>query len=206
MAPLQFMRGMKMLELIKKTRSYRRFDEHRRIAQDDLKQLIELARLGGSARNQQAWQYMLITDADLCELIFPHIGWAGYLSDWKGPVPGERPSCYIFCLLNRDWLKGPEKEAQFDLGTATQNLLVGATEKGIGGCRIGAFSPKLAEKFIMPANLELSLIVALGYPAEEIVITDLPAVNDIKYWRDRNDVHFVPKRALEDIIVNLQPK
>ena len=126
-----------MDELIKKTRSYRRFAESRRLTLDDLGQLIDLARLGGSARNQQSWQYMPVTDPGLCELIFPHIGWAGYLSDWKGPKEGERPNSYILCLLNKDWLKGPEKEAQFDLGTATQNLLLGAMQMGIGGCRIG---------------------------------------------------------------------
>jgi nitroreductase len=195
-----------MDELIKKTRSYRRFDEHRRIADDDLRQLIDLARLGGSARNQQPWQYMLVTDAELCALVFPHIGWAGYLSDWKGPDQGERPSAYILCLLNRDWLKGSEKEAQFDLGIATQNLLLGAMEKGIGGCRIGSISPRLADCFEIPANHELSMVIALGYPAEKVMITDLPAVDDIKYWRDESDVHFVPKRALEDIIIPLRTK
>ena len=195
-----------MDELIKKTRSYRRFDQNRRIADDDLRQLIELARLGGSARNQQPWQYMLVTDPDHCEMIFPHIGWAGYLSDWKGPDRGERPSAYILCLLNRDWLKGSEKEAQFDLGIATQNLLLGAMEKGIGGCRVGAISPRLADSFEIPATHELSLVIALGYPAEEVMITNLSSVDDIKYWRDEHDVHFVPKRALEDIIIHLRTK
>ena len=195
-----------MYELIKKTRSYRRFDQHRRISEELLKELIELARLGGSARNQQAWQYMVITDPTHCEQIFPHIGWAGYLSDWKGPDKGERPSCYIFCLLNKIWLKGSEKEAQFDLGTATQNLLLGAMEKGIGGCRIGAFSPKLADHYVMPNHLELSLVLALGYPQETVVLSDLVKENDIKYFRDDEDAHIVPKRALSDIIVELKRK
>ena len=192
-----------MLELIQQTRTYRRFEESRQIAEHDLRQLVELGRLGGSARNQQPWQYALVTDPELCALIFPHIGWAGYLSDWSGPAKGERPSCYILCLLNRDWLKGPEKEAHFDLGIATQNLLLGAMEKGIGGCRIGAFSPKLAEKFEIPANLELTLVIALGYPAETVKITNPPAKDDIRYYRDEHDVHWVPKRSLDDIIIHL---
>ncbi len=195
-----------MLELIKKTRSYRRFDEQQCLTDDDVRQLIELARLGGSARNQQPWQFMPITEPETCELIFPYIGWAGYLTNWKGPAAGERPCSYIFCLLNRNWLKGSEKEAHFDLGTATQNLLLGAMVKNIGGCRIGAFSPELIKHFDIPANLELSLIIALGYPAEEVEITDLPSADDIKYWRDEQGVHYVPKRALEDIIVNLPLK
>ena len=192
-----------MLELTRQTRTYRRFEQSRRIAEQDLRQLVELARLGGSARNQQAWQYALITDPGLCALIFPSIGWAGYLSNWKGPAEGERPSGYILCLLNRDWLKGSEKEAHFDLGIATQNLLLGAMEKGIGGCRIGSFSPKLADRFKMPANLELSLVIALGYPAETVKITDPPAKDDIRYFRDEHDVHWVPKRSLKEVIIHL---
>ncbi len=195
-----------MLELTRQTRTYRRFEQSRRIAEHDLRQLVELARLGGSARNQQAWQYGLITDPELCALIFPSIGWAGYLSDWKGPAEGERPSCYILCLLNRDWLKGSEKEAHFDLGIATQNILLGAMKQGIGGCRIGSFSPKLADRFKIPANLELSLVIALGYPAETVKITDPPAKDDIRYFRDEHDVHWVPKRSLEEIIIHLSSR
>ncbi len=192
-----------MIELIKKTRSYRRFDEHRHITDEVLLQLIDCARLGGSARNQQPWQYALITSPPLCEVVFPHLGWAGYLSDWKGPVTGEKPTAYIFCLLNRDWLKGSAKEAHFDLGIATQNMLLYAMEKGIGGCRIGAFSPKLADQFELPVNLELSLIIALGYPAEEVVVTDLHEGSDIRYFRNEDDVHIVPKRTSADLIVSL---
>ena len=82
--------------------------------------LIDLARLGGSARNGQPWQYMIANSPVLCDKIFPYLGWAGYLTDWKGPIEGERPSAYILCLLNKNRLKGPESEAQFDLGIATQ--------------------------------------------------------------------------------------
>lgn len=195
-----------MIELIKRTRSYRRFDESRHITEELLLELIDCARLGGSARNQQPWQYTLINSPPLCELVFPHLGWAGYLSDWKGPATGEKPTAYLLCLLNQDWLKGSGKEAHFDLGIATQNILLCAMEKGIGGCRIGAFSPKLKAHFEIPANLELSLIIALGYPAEEVVVTDLSEENDIRYFRNEKDVHVVPKRTRGDLIVNLAPR
>ena len=192
-----------MINLVERTRTYRRFDQNRVIDRAALVELINLARLGGSARNCQPWQYAVTTDAEECEKIFPYLGWAGYLPDWKGPVPGERPSAYILCILNRDWLKGSDQEAQFDLGIATQNLLLGATEKGIGGCRIGAFSPKLKEIFRFSDHQELSLVVALGYPAEEVVI-EASLEGNIKYWRDEKGVHHVPKRALTDILI--EPK
>jgi len=104
-------------------------------------------------------------------------------------------------LLNHRWLKGTAQEAQFDLGIATQNLLLGAMEKGIGGCRIGAFNPKLAELFECDEHIEISLVLALGYPAEEVIIESCESDDGVKYWRDADDIHHVPKRKLEDILL-----
>ncbi len=192
-----------MLALIEKTRTFRRFEQSRKIDQQVLTDLLNLARLGGSARNCQPWQYAIFNDDTSCRAIFPYLGWAGYLSDWKGPVEGEQPSAYILCLLNRNWLKGSDKEAQFDLGIATQNLLLGAMESGIGGCRIGAFNPKLADLFSLEEHLELSLVLALGYPKESVVLEETQNADDIKYWRDADHIHHVPKRKLNDILIEV---
>lgn len=192
-----------MQEIIAKTRTFRRFIQKERISSTTLEELIDLARLGGSARNGQPWQYMMINTPELCGRVFPFLGWAAYLTDWKGPVEGERPSAYILCLLNRQWLKGPESEAQFDLGVATQNLLLGAMEKRIGGCRIGAFSPQLAALFDIPDHLHLSLVIALGKPRETVILEECKDDQDIRYWRDEHGVHHVPKRTLESCLVDL---
>lgn len=193
-----------MQEIIAKTRTFRRFVEKDRLSMATLEELVDLARLGGSARNGQPWQYMLVNDPDVCARIFPFLGWAGYLADWKGPVEGERPSAYILCLLNKNWLKGPESEAQFDLGVATQNILLGAMEKRIGGCRIGAFNPKVAELFVLPDHLQLSLVLALGKPRETVIIEESKDDDDIRYWRDEQGVHHVPKRSLKSSLLPLE--
>ncbi len=193
-----------MQEIIAKTRTFRRFVQKEIINTATLHELIDLARLGGSARNCQPWQYMVINSPELCAKIFPYLGWAGYLPDWKGPVEGERPSAYILCLLNKNRLKGPETEAQFDLGVATQNLLLGAMEKRIGGCRIGAFNPKLADLFKTPDHLKLSLVVALGKPRETVIIEESKDEEDIRYWRDEHGLHHVPKRPLKSYLINLE--
>jgi nitroreductase len=193
-----------MLEIIAKTRTFRRFNQKEQLSSATLGELIDLARLGGSARNGQPWQYMPVNTPELCAKIFPNLAWAGYLTDWKGPVEGERPSAYILCLLNKDRLKGTEGEAQFDLGVATQNLLLGAMEKRIGGCRIGAFNPQLAYLFVMPGHLRLSLVIALGKPRETVIIEECKSDDDIRYWRDEHGGHHVPKRSLESCLVNLE--
>ncbi len=194
----------KLQNLIMETRTFRRFHENQALDKKILFEILDLARLGGSARNCQPWQYMIINNDDQCKNVFPHLGWAGYLSEWNGPAEGERPSAYILCLLNTKWLKGSEQEAHFDLGIASQNLLLGAQQKGIGGCRIGSFSPKLAASLDLPTHLKLKLVIALGKPREDVVLEECQKDNEIHYWRDENSVHHVPKRKLEDIIVTYQ--
>lgn len=193
-----------MQEIIARTRTFRRFVEKEAINTATLHELIDLARLGGSARNGQPWQYMIANSPKICERIFPYLGWAKYLTDWNGPIEGERPSAYILCLLNKNRLKGPESEAQFDLGVASQNLLLGAMEKRIGGCRIGAFNAQLASLFKLPDHLRLSLVIALGKPRETVIVEECIDEDDVRYWRDEQGVHHVPKRSLKSCLVEME--
>lgn len=195
-----------MQEIIAKTRTFRRFVQKEAISTTILHELIDLARMGGSARNGQPWQYMVVNTPELCAKIFPYLAWAGYLPEWPGPVEGERPSAYVLCLLNKKRLRGTVAEAQFDLGVATQNLLLGAMEKRIGGCRIGAFNPKVAELFAMPEHLSLSLVIALGKPRETVIVEECKNDEDIRYWRDEHGVHHVPKRSIKSCLVTLEQR
>lgn len=188
---------MTLQQTIMKTRSFRRFWQAEPITIEILQELIDLARLGGSARNVQPLRYLLVNAPAQNAVIFPHLGWAGYLKDWQGPVEGERPSAYIICLLDTRITN----EAECDLGIATQNILLGATEKGLGGCRIASFSKKLQSVLDIPDNLQILLVLALGKPKEAVLLEDSGPDGNIKYWRDENQVHHVPKRSLEEIII-----
>jgi nitroreductase len=172
-------------DLIKKTRSYRRFHRDHTIQLETLKELVELARLSAAAGNLQPLKYMLSNDSEKNDTIFQNLGWAGYLKDWPGPGKGERPSAYIIVLGDRRICKS----FGCDHGIACQNIMLGAVEKGLGGCMIGS------------VNREILLVVALGKPKETVVLETVGPDGDIKYWRDSEGVHHVPKRSLEDIIV-----
>jgi len=41
----------------------------------------------------------------------------------------------------------------------------------------------------------------LGKPKEKIVIEPMTSAGNIKYWRDEQGVHHVPKRSLDEIII-----
>jgi len=188
-------------DLIRATRTVRRYREDLAIGDAVLRGLVDLARLGGSAGNRQPLRYTIVTDQRLREQVFPCLGWAGYLRDWPGPAEGERPAAYIVCLLDRDRSGAAEKHAHIDLGIATQNLLLGAAEQGIYGCRIASVAPAIKRVLGVDERYGFLLVVALGYPAEQVVLEEGGGDDPVRYWRDKNGVHHVPKRRLDDVLL-----
>ena len=187
-----------LAELILKNRSYRRFHQDVPVSLETLRELVDLARLSASARNLQPLRYILCTDRATNAAVFDTLAWAGYLKDWPGPVEGERPSAYIIVLGD----KTLSQSFGVDHGIAMQSILLGAVEKGLGGCMIGSIQrEKLRQILNIPERFEILNVVALGKPKETVVIDPVGPDGDIKYWRDADQVHHVPKRALKDIIV-----
>jgi nitroreductase len=187
-------------ELITQNRTYRRFYEDVKINRATLEELIDLARLSSTGANLQSLKYIISYTEENNSLIFPHLKWAGYLKDWDGPMEGERPAAYILMLLD----KGISKHCFWDHGIACQSILLGAVEKGLGGCMFGGIDKEgIKSALDIPEQYELLLVIALGKPKEEIVLEDIKDPEDVKYWRDENQVHHVPKRKLKDLILEI---
>lgn len=185
-------------ELIARTRSYRRFDESRSVSRDELVDLVDCARLSASGGNRQPLKFMLACEAALNAKIFPHLAWAAYLKDWPGPAVGERPTAYILILGDTRL----DSAFDCDAGIAAQSMMLGATEKGLGGCIIASIKREaLRAALTIPPELEIVLALALGRPSETVIIDPLPVSGDIRYWRDEDRRHHVPKRSLEDLIL-----
>ncbi len=185
-------------DLILRNRSYRRFHQYEPVATDTLKGFVNLARLSPSAANLQELKYILSNDAEYNKMIFSCLAWAGYLKDWHGPSEGERPSAYIVIL--GDTTIGTKHAV--NPGIAAQSILLGATEKGLGGCIFGSIDREaLRSKLSIDPQFEILLVIALGRPLEEVVIEEVGTDNNIKYWRDDQQKHHVPKRKLVDIIL-----
>lgn len=190
---------MSLRDIVRRSRSYRRFYENERVEEKTLRELVDLARMSPSASNLQPLKYMLSFEASRNELIFPTLEWAGYLKDWPGPEKGERPSAYIIILGDRDI--GKRVYFYYDSGIACQSILLGATEKGLGGCIIGMVNRELLRKNLnISSKYEILVVVALGKPKEKVVLEE--AKGDIKYYRDSSNTHHVPKRPLEEIIIS----
>lgn len=186
-------------DLVLKNRSYRRFYENESVSEQTLKELVDLARCTPSTVNSQALRFKLVCEPEDNKKVFETLAWAGLLKDWDGPVEGERPSAYIIILC--DLSVGKDK--RFDDGIAAQTIMLGAAEKGLGGCIFGSVKRDLLAQNL---NIDLEkysvdLVLALGKPKEEVKIVNLPENGSTAYYRDENGTHYVPKRSLDGIII-----
>jgi nitroreductase len=190
---------MALKELIINNRSYRRFRQDQMISIETLKELVDLARLSATSSNKQPLKFLLSCDPEKNAKIFSLItSWKGQIREWPGPTEGERPTAYIIIL-------GDTKIRPVfgvDAGIAAQSILLGAAEKGIGGCMMGSIKKEETRTALsIPSNYEIALAIALGQPGEKVVVETMKPGQDTSYWLDEDDSHHVPKRPLEDLIL-----
>lgn len=185
-------------DIVAASRSYRRFDTSVAIPMQTLEDLVGLARLCPSAANRQPLRFILCNAPADNEAVFACLKWAAYLKDWDGPAPSERPAAYVIVVNTaHDW-----DMARIDLGIMAQTMLLGAVEKGLGGCMLGAIDRnRLRAHLGLAPELEIGLVLALGKPAEDVSVVDVPADGSIRYWRDEAGRHFVPKRPMTELIL-----
>ncbi len=188
-------------DLVLNNRSYRGFDESFKVSEDDLKELVDMARLTASGANLQPIKYHLITGEKEVEKMNGLTRWGKMLTEITLPHPGQYPTAYILMVVDTDICKDPGK-ADTDVGIAAQTILLGAVEKGMGGCMIGNFDKaKAFEIFCQKENHVPVLALAIGKPLEKVNLVDVGEDGSTKYYRDENDVHYVPKRKLGDVLV-----
>ena len=185
-------------ELVKSNRSCRRFDNAFALDTQTLTDLVELARYTASGANNQPLKYIISSSREENDKIFSCLTWAAYLKEWKGPEPAEQPTGYIVIIgdttiSNNFWC---------DHGIAAQTILLGARARGLAGCMFAAINIKKLKTLLgIGDHLEVKLVIALGKPVEQACIDDVDDGGDIRYFRDENQVHHVPKRKLEDLIL-----
>jgi nitroreductase/ribosomal protein S18 acetylase RimI-like enzyme len=182
--------------LVSGSRSVRRFREDVPVSREMLEELAGLARLAPSGGNKQPLKFMLSSGEPRNGMIFPHLRWAGYMQDWDGPAEGERPAAYIVILGDTEITES----FGTDHGISAQTIMLGAASMGLAGCIVGSVDRKgLRVVLGIPVSYEILYVLALGYPAEEVVIEEVRE-GDIRYWRSGDGVHHVPKRSLNEIL------
>ncbi len=185
--------------LLRQNRSYRRFGGEL-LGEDTLRELISCCTLTPSGGNLQKLRFRAVVGQAACDAVYPTLGWAGYLSNWDGPCPDERPRGYIVLLCR------PEENNALlavDTGICAQSMLLAAVERGLGGCMIKNVRSDalLAALGLSAEQWSVALVIALGEPAETVELVPVGEDGSIRYYRDENGVHYVPKRAVDEIMI-----
>lgn len=187
-------------DLVVKSRSYRVFDENFKLEKEDLVDLIELSRFSPCGKNGQYLRFIPIYKEEILNKVYPYLAWAAYLKDWSGPKEGERPTGIILIVSKEGTLTDPILAC--DVGIVSQTIMLGAVEKNLGGCMIRALNRKrIAEVLNLSDDYIIHIALAIGKPAQEVIIEDINEGEDIKYWMDEDKTHHVPKIVLEDLII-----
>ena len=193
---------MNIHDLVIKNRSYRRFDQSTAIPRETLLKWIDTARFTMSSVNIQPLKYFLAFNPETNSKIRPHIRWAGLLSDFNGPGEGENPSAYIVICVDKSIQNATPERFAKDIGIAAQTIMLEASSSDYGGCMIGNLNAgEIAKALALPESWQIGLILALGKPSEKVVLEVLDKGGSSAYYRDACDIHHVPKRKLEDIVL-----
>lgn len=188
-------------DLMKASRSYRGYDMSRIVTREELMELVDHVRYAPSTVNGQPLRYYLVHEKEEVAAIQGLTLWAKALKDITLPHEGKYPTAFV--IICQDTERGPNLNRYLrDVGIVAQTILLAATEKGLGGCMIGSFNPdKVSEALHLPEHLRPMLVVAIGKPDETVILTEVGEDGSVKYWRDENDIHYVPKRSLADILI-----
>ncbi|MFO7865341.1 MAG: nitroreductase family protein [Candidatus Aminicenantes bacterium] len=182
-------------QIVISRRTVRQFDS-RRVPGDLLKKMINAARLAPSAANLQPLEFIVISNQEICQEIFPCLKWAAYIAPDGNPKPGYEPPAYIVTLVNTNVR---EKGFEWDAGAAIENMILTAWAEGVASCwLLSVERKKVREVLKIPPNYIIDSVLALGYPAEEPAAED--AGDSIKYYKDEKGRLHVPKRPLEKVM------
>lgn len=189
-------------DLVIANRSYRGYDETYKLTREELLNLVDHARLAPSSINAQPLRYFLAWKPEEVGTIQSLTKWARQLPKMHLPHEGMCPTGFIV-ICQDTTVSESLSRFQKDVGIVAQTILLAAVEQGLGGCMIGNFTPKSVSTALqLDEKMMPMLIVAIGKPKEQIVLKELEEGGSTKYYRDENDVHYVPKHKLEDLIIS----
>jgi nitroreductase len=188
-------------DLIKKNRSVRGYDNSRDVTIEELREMVDCARLSASSVNMQPLKYILVNTVDGKARVLKQVSFAAKLSTLKLPHRGSEPMAYIV-ICQDEQISKSETGFLRDVGIVAQSITLAATELGLGACMLGYFSPdKLRQALDLSENLKPLLVISLGKSVEDIRIVEIEEGESTDYYRDEAGIHYVPKRKLDDVII-----
>lgn len=161
---------MDFIEVIKKRCSIRAYRQQS-IKREDLEVIIDCARIAPTARGEEPWEFVVITDKEALAKIATITDYGKFLKDAAAGI-------IVICKDTKYYLE--------DGSAATENILLAATSLGIGSCWIAGDKKQYADKIIKyigaPPGYKLVSIISLGYPKDEFTPHKKRKVSEVMHF------------------------
>jgi len=169
-----------IIDNIKHTRSHRRFTE-KKISEEEILEMLEGARFSASTKNTQILRYSYTIDDEKCQKLFSAVSLGGLLKN-------EDKATF-------------EARLYFDIGIASQNIILIADELGYGACIVMSYNKKTFEEILgLPEEYDSKAVIILGESKDIVKLVDSKDEEDTKYFVE-DGIHHVPKLKLGDLIL-----
>jgi nitroreductase len=160
---------MDSIAALKTRRSVRAFTDEP-VAREVLTDLVDCGRLAATARNDQPWEFVVVTAPQMLSAI------AG-ATDFGKFIARAAACIVVLCGNTKYYLE--------DGSNASQNILVAAHAHGLGGCWVAGDKKPYAETVRRlvgaPDGFRVVSLLAIGHPAEKPEKEKRP-VEDVLHW------------------------
>jgi len=149
---------VRVQQAIKTNRSVREFTDQP-VSREDMTAIVNAGRLAGSAKNKQPWHFVVVTRRETLAALSVCGPWCGHLAG----------AAFAVVLVVDDLLMPRTLTTPFDLGRASQNMMLAAWELGIASCMATIYEPDAARQAChIPEDKDVPWAISFGYPHPDV--------------------------------------
>jgi nitroreductase len=174
---------MDVFEAIRVRKSVRRY-KSRPVEKEKLDRVLEAGRLAPSAANKQPWHFIVVTEPSVREELVVAHQRDQFFKSTSDIL--NAPVVIVACVdRKKAWVRRDGEEYWgVDVAIAMQNMVLCATEEGLGTCWIAAFSPEATRRVLgVPDDIKVVAMTSLGYPDESPVASDRRPMQEIVHYQ-----------------------
>jgi nitroreductase len=182
--------------LLRRNRSHRAYDTSYEVVMRQLEAIVSVNPKLPSGRNAQTLRFRLLDAAGGGESFCSLLRLGGYLPELHLPAPGTEPRAFIVVCST----EAESPVVDIDLGISLQSMALKAVEIGLNALIVKAFN-RQEVKEALGLTLDPLAVLAIGKGTENIVLDEVSAGSDLRYYRTADGVHHVPKIKIDDLLI-----
>ncbi len=149
--------NMHIFDAIKSRRAVRQFAADS-VPREQIKQIVQAGRYSASAKNRQPWQFIIVTERNKLLSISECGPWCGHLAG----------AAFAVVMTVENMHDPSTLTTPFDLGRASQNMILAAWELGVMSCLATIYKPEIARTSLhLPSDRAVPWAISFGYPTSE---------------------------------------